>query len=620
MRWFLNQYTDVFLVLMLAVNAKAAIQPCLPFEDGDTVCFIGDSITHAGEYVKVLRDFYVTQYPQKKIRLINCGISGDALPQVLARFDSDISVHKPTVVYVMMGMNDVGMYRFKRGQKIKIKEDDGAVGAYTQRLGKLLEKIKTLNPRQIVLMSPTIYDETVKSKLFAMPFLGCDTALSMMAQSVHTIASEKGYGFVDLHAAMLEWTAKLQHSDPAMSLINFDRIHPNTLGHYLMAYQILKAKGYLQSSSKSMLVKMDKDSLSESIKLETLPLPLSPALHKTPGIAQLFEPVSKMMCQFTGILAGRYDLEINDQFVGQFTSKECEEGIDLAIPLSPVAILAVKVFSLNAHMQYEIVQRLRNPLAGRAFLGYERKNKTPLPADDIEAAMLLLKSGKRGYVAGLYRNLVSFGSVREQEKAKGVIDDLGKQVATEVQPLTLTLKFKQTEQNNALISKTIKTENGMVGYEPVAITMTDAWPKFRLNNHSREKRIGINGNHVNMRKAYLAWRFPENLKPDAIRKVTLLFNEDYSQKLKHIVLREVTTHWQAQAVNYYHAPDAKALDLCQATPANGQWVFSSEQLTAVVRRWVNHPDTNHGLMILTTDWQGHGAFSCSQKPPVLIVE
>ena len=77
------------------------------------VCF-GDSITgryyHTGSriaYPKLVEQGLQRLYPQAKVAVINAGKSGNTTPAGLKRMDRDVLKHRPHLVVVMYGMNDV---------------------------------------------------------------------------------------------------------------------------------------------------------------------------------------------------------------------------------------------------------------------------------------------------------------------------------------------------------------------------------------------------------------------------------------------------------------------------------------------------------------------------------
>ena len=71
--------------VLLAFAASAE-----PFADGDTVVFLGDSITHGGRYHQFITDFYRTRYPDARIRFVNSGIGGDSASGAQRRLKEDV--------------------------------------------------------------------------------------------------------------------------------------------------------------------------------------------------------------------------------------------------------------------------------------------------------------------------------------------------------------------------------------------------------------------------------------------------------------------------------------------------------------------------------------------------
>ena len=95
-------------LLLLATMVSAAEPKPEPFQKGDTVSIVGDSITHGGRYHAFMYLFYATRFPDREVRLINAGISGDSAIGACRRLEWDILGCKPTAATVMLGMNDIG--------------------------------------------------------------------------------------------------------------------------------------------------------------------------------------------------------------------------------------------------------------------------------------------------------------------------------------------------------------------------------------------------------------------------------------------------------------------------------------------------------------------------------
>ena len=128
-----------------------------PFQPGDVVCFVGDSIPHwDGSYHRYIEDFWLTRYPRVRVRYVNGGIAGNSAAYVLNRFDYDVAAWQPTYLTINLGMNDVGWQQYEPGvdpavreQKIKEYAD-----RYRQDMGTLLDRMVALKPRTVVVLPP----------------------------------------------------------------------------------------------------------------------------------------------------------------------------------------------------------------------------------------------------------------------------------------------------------------------------------------------------------------------------------------------------------------------------------------------------------------------------------
>ena len=49
----------------------------IDLKDGDTLVFLGDSITHQCLYTQYIEDYYYTRYPKLRIHFHNAGVGGD---------------------------------------------------------------------------------------------------------------------------------------------------------------------------------------------------------------------------------------------------------------------------------------------------------------------------------------------------------------------------------------------------------------------------------------------------------------------------------------------------------------------------------------------------------------
>jgi lysophospholipase L1-like esterase len=91
-----------------ASDRLAAVPSDFAIRDGDTVVFLGDSITAARTYGKIIENYTLLRFPARKVRFVNAGWGGDTAAGGLKRLDRDVFAHGATLVTVAYGINDIG--------------------------------------------------------------------------------------------------------------------------------------------------------------------------------------------------------------------------------------------------------------------------------------------------------------------------------------------------------------------------------------------------------------------------------------------------------------------------------------------------------------------------------
>ncbi len=86
-------------------------------KDGETMLFIGDSITDCGRrgaeaplgsgYVSLFSELATARYPDRQIRYINKGIGGNKITDLSERWRDDVLFHKPDRLSIKIGINDL---------------------------------------------------------------------------------------------------------------------------------------------------------------------------------------------------------------------------------------------------------------------------------------------------------------------------------------------------------------------------------------------------------------------------------------------------------------------------------------------------------------------------------
>ena len=108
------------------------------------IVFFGDSITDCDRdrsddkslgngYVKILADKLRPIYPDMDIELINKGVSGNEVCDLLARVHSDVIDLQPDAVVIMIGINNV-IHQFKIGKKLDLKQFELDLSALIEAL------------------------------------------------------------------------------------------------------------------------------------------------------------------------------------------------------------------------------------------------------------------------------------------------------------------------------------------------------------------------------------------------------------------------------------------------------------------------------------------------------
>jgi lysophospholipase L1-like esterase len=257
----LNKHGLKFLITLafaalLGVNAVCAadVSKAPPFLAGETVCFLGDSITKGGAYQKLVELFYAARFPERAITFRNCGVGGDRASAMVGaatfRLEIDVFSHRPSVVTVMLGMNDVErkLYdpRLPGGADLEVKRK-AALETYLLSMRSLVKRIQSAGAR-VVLMSPSVYEET--ASMDTPPVLrGVDGALGKCSEMLRGLARELDVPFVDVHGEMNAVNLQEQARNPAFSITGAgqswnDRVHPGPTGHYLIARALLRAQGF----------------------------------------------------------------------------------------------------------------------------------------------------------------------------------------------------------------------------------------------------------------------------------------------------------------------------------------------------------------------------------------
>ena len=208
---------------VLVVFASVARAEGVPINDKDTVVIYGDSITEQNLYASYIETFLLTRFPKKDLNIYNFGWSGDTAPGGNNRFNRDVGPVKPTLVFVDFGMNDGGYRGF----------DQGIFDRYIGGQKALNASISAAGAREVfVTTSPIDYDKSGTKDLY-------NDTLSQMADGVIALGKELNTPVIDMFHPMRQIQKEIKDKNPGYSMIP-DSVHPDPIGHLVMAYLILK--------------------------------------------------------------------------------------------------------------------------------------------------------------------------------------------------------------------------------------------------------------------------------------------------------------------------------------------------------------------------------------------
>jgi lysophospholipase L1-like esterase len=333
---------------LLGVLALGGVARGELFKDGETVCFLGDSITARGSTQTIIADYYLTRFAERAIRFVNAGRSGDSAGGALGRLQDDVIAKKPTSVTIMLGMNDVG-----RGSYVahpdagKLKQQQQSLNSYKTNMEKVVARIRAeAGEPKLLFITPSPFDQTVVlEKENNQP--GCNDGLGRCAEFVRALAATNHGTVVDFHAPMTALNLEQQQKDQKWTIVGGDRVHPGAPGHLMMAWLFLKAQGApaVVSSVKvdaaagraveSLNAKVTKVTKQDggvafTVLGKALPFPIDPAAKPVLGLLPIEKDLNQELLVVSGLAEGTYEVRIDGAVVARHTASELAKGINLA--------------------------------------------------------------------------------------------------------------------------------------------------------------------------------------------------------------------------------------------------------------------------------------------------
>ena len=312
--------------------------------NGDTVVFYGDSITEQNYYNQYVELYTVTRFPLIRVHFYGAGVGGDRVTggtggPIDQRLQRDVFSEKPTVVTVMLGMNDGGYGA----------TTDEIEQTYVKGYQHLLDSIREHVPGvRLTLLGPSPYDDVTRPVTFPG---GYNAAMQHFAEIDQSLADKYGAVFANLNAPVVNAIQKADVMDPKLAVLLLpDRVHPDPLAHWVMAEALLKGwhapaivsdvtidarAGIVMAARNAAVTQLEQSENGwKWTEVEgSLPLPISRSNATQALLEDLTDierQLNREMLHVTGLPAGRYTLSIDGEAVDTFSPEALAAGINLA--------------------------------------------------------------------------------------------------------------------------------------------------------------------------------------------------------------------------------------------------------------------------------------------------
>ncbi|MFP6674443.1 MAG: SGNH/GDSL hydrolase family protein [Pirellulaceae bacterium] len=255
-KWHVAVRRGYYLLFCYAALTFSPLPAAEPFgSDAKRILFLGDSITHAGDYIALIETQMLLQRgPAPEI--INLGLPSETCsglsepahpfprPNVHERLDRALQKIEADVVVVCYGMNDGIYYPFA----------DKRFKAYQRGIERLVAKV-TATGATLVVMTPPAFDPLpLKKKGKLKPagaaeyawfeiYEGYDGVLERYANWLVQRRDNRVKMVIDLHSPVTAYVNEKRRSDSDFTM-SPDGVHVNHEGHTVLARAILDAWGY----------------------------------------------------------------------------------------------------------------------------------------------------------------------------------------------------------------------------------------------------------------------------------------------------------------------------------------------------------------------------------------
>ena len=250
------------------------------------------------------------------------------------RLERDVIALRPTVVTIMLGMNDGGYKPF----------DPMTLATFGEGYRAIVAKLQQALPGvRLTFIRSSPFDDVARPPQFAP---GYDDTLRRLGCYVTTLGAKEKATVVDFRDPVNAGIAAVLKDNPDLARqVVPDRVHPGAAGHVVMGATLLRAW-----SAPALVTRVEIDAAGRRVVAaentdvsglaaeggvswtqldRALPLPLSFEDGET-ELAQKagadLESLDREPLVVTGLASGRFELKIDGQSVGTFAGRRAREG------------------------------------------------------------------------------------------------------------------------------------------------------------------------------------------------------------------------------------------------------------------------------------------------------
>ncbi len=396
----------VFALLLVSAGSSFAAGSFY-LKNGDRVVFYGDSITDQRLYTVITETYVATRYPKLDVRFVHSGWGGDKVSgggggPIDVRLSRDVLAYKPTVMTIMLGMND-GLYR---------AETEVTDRTFFDGYRHIVDTMKSSAPGiRITAIQPSPYDDVTRDPLFPG---GYNQVLISFSKWIGNYAEQAGLHVADLNTPVVAMLRRANELDSVQAQkIIPDRVHPGFAGHLIMAEALLKSwdarplvssvtivagvKPKLEAAEHASVSGLaSAKSLSWTESEDALPLPFAeweqawgvgplPLVLRSSDVSQ---SLNDEALKISGLKSGVYSLKIDGAQVATFNSDELGRGVNLALFETPMTKQAKEVYDLTVSHCDVHNDRWRTVQVPLAQYNFSAAQPAMQSADALEQAIL----------------------------------------------------------------------------------------------------------------------------------------------------------------------------------------------------------------------------------------